>query len=564
MCIPLGAGFSLTAWFEGNFLFSNSREWGSKGWADLGVAEPLLQWEDRDAELVAQAERVAVCKTFFCEPLEGRVLFDAAMVATESSVPVFGNVSVSNSAGYNQDIPVGTTFTSTVSNLPSHTELTHVEFGVLVVMGQNDTQLPGFDLKIDGQSVPVEIGWSSPGASLVKLDASFLHHTADQAVITIEPTGLDSSDTFSIYDEDVSAGQDVWVNSVQSDAFRDDQQPAVFDIVRGDDAGTPTATSHAQDVYFSVGLEPGLPASDGTVTPVHPSATYADYALSVAGQTNGVSYDPATDRFKVVIPAGQASVEIVLTPTNLWGEPGVQALSFDLAVSNDATDPATQLPLDSNAWLAAPGGGDAVHLPQTQPGAIHGLAVRDDSSTLCSDQFADLLNQLGDDDYHVRDAAKAELGGLISQDPSEGVENQLAEALSDSTNPEVKARLQSLIDTYFPMELVADSNQISFWASSALTNAVGAQNFYDFTVTVSGPASVGFDVNGTLVPTWSTVTGDNGFSVPDIIVDPSAAGSMTVTVTYRLMSYDPVTRRVDAVAPAQAVSMNFTIANTNP
>lgn len=246
--------------------------------------------------------------------------------------------------------PAGTAFVSTLTSLPAHTMLTDLLLTATVHLAPGDDP-PAWDVEVDGQQVPIYGGTYSGGTVDFAMDLSWLAHTSDSMTISVAPIGVSGSSTFSIDSEGVALGQDAWISPVQTDASRDNRRPAILDLVRGDDSGTPQALDQPQDIYFGIdagGTEPGLVQSDGSVTPVDSWMDYADYGITVDGQNDGVTYNPGTARFKLTIPAGQSSVRVDFIPTNLYAEPGVPAYQYGVNLGQDVTDPNTQIAFDLN------------------------------------------------------------------------------------------------------------------------------------------------------------------------------------------------------------------------
>jgi hypothetical protein len=352
-----------------------------------------------------------------CEQLEPRQLLSTVIAsASKDGQTFFGNVAMTTSAQFEQAVPSGESFTTTLTQLPAHTQFTWIALTVGLTQQPNEG-LDGvsYTLTVDGQPVPID-ATAFNGDIGITINVPFVVHTSDSATISLTISEQSSSDTFKVFGEDVEAGQDAWINPVQTESWRDGQQPAILDLVRGDDSGTPQAPSQAQDIYFSIassdGVQPGLVQSDGSTAPADPNASYADFGVTLSGQSGGVTYDPNTGLFKVTIPAGQSSVELDFIPINLPGELSVYPKPYEVSISPSPTDPNTQLGFDFNAPATNPTTGAS-----TEPFAdvaLHGLQTENSNTGIDQQKLDNLVAQLDDPDPSVRQAAFDAIIGMVN------------------------------------------------------------------------------------------------------------------------------------------------------
>ena len=465
-----------------------------------------------------------------CEQLEARQLYNGVGMATadKDSTTLFGNVTMVNSAAYEAQLSSGTSFTSTLGSLPAHTELSSVGFTVNVSLGDGeDANNVVFSIAVDGQSVPVYFAWVQPGLAAVSMNLSMLPHISDTAGISLTVSEPSSSDTFDVTSEEVAADQDAWITAVQPDAYRDNDQPAVFDLFRGDDNGTPQAPTQSQDIYFNLadgGYTPGLVNADGTISPVDPSAAYADFGLTVAGQNGGVSYDPSTG-FKVTIPANQSSVELDVIPTNPPGVADANAFFFQIDLQGAATDPNTQIGFEFNAPAMQP----------VQGGALHGLVAVDSTTALDDEELQALLGMLDSDSNATRNSGTQQLETLVAADPSLATYNQLLQAETTAAadgDANLQERLQLVMQAEFPLgplQVSENNNELTgiVWPQDQL-NFVTDDTQIEVTITTD---------NGTVQ--WDdagqggshVISASNTSESPGILLTPTHTGLMTITIS---------------------------------
>ena len=447
------------------------------------------------------------------------------VTADKDSQTLFGNVTMANSAAYEQQLPSGSNFTSTLSGLPAHTELNSIGFTVAVnlVNPGEDANNIVFTITVDGQSVPVYVAWVQPGLASVSMNLSMLPHISDSAAIVVGVAEPGSSDTFGVSNEEVAADQDAWINPVQTESFRDSQQPAVLDLVRGDDSGTPQAPGRAQDIYFALGnggYTAGLVNSDGSISPIDPNAAYADFGITLAGQNGGVTYDPNTGLFKTTIPANQSSVEVDFIPTNLFGPAGVNPILYQVDLQGTVTDPNTQIGFEFNAPVT----------PTTQVVVApnqHGLVVTSPDNT-DSETLQSLIDELNSEDPATRYAAQAALGALIASDPSLGLLQQLESELP-GLNFSPQLYVESLIQQYYPLSPVIDENNNTM--SITLPSSIPSGSDIYYRIVVDGKSWINAQILGGETPSYEYYTpAGETTGLPDIVLKPLFAGNYTISI----------------------------------
>lgn len=462
------------------------------------------------------------------------------VTADKDSQTLFGNVTMANSADFEAQLSSGTAFGSTLGSLPVHTEFTSIGFsvGVNLVGPGEDANNIVFTMTVDGQSVPLYIAWVQPGLASVSMALPMLPHTSGTAGISLTVSEPGSSDTFDVTTEEVVADQDAWIDPIQTDMYRDNDQPAIFDLVRGDDNGTPRAPSQPQDIYFNLaygGYTAGLVNSDGSITPIDPDAAYADFGITVAGQNGGVTYDPNTGLFKTTIPANQSTVELDFIPTNPPGVASVNPFIFQVDLQGSAvTDPSTQIGFESNEPQTNPATQPAVN------GALHGLVAVDDPSTLDPEQLAALLSLLDSDDPTASQDGVQQLEALVEADPTPAVVEQLLAAAA-SSDANVSTQIENILRFEFPFGMIQlndNNNTIGgiVWPQAKLNLLTSINTKLEVTLTSS---------TGSVI--WDDPTNSNVFDVemnpvtqqPEgIQIDPKTTGQMMITITMQWMNQD--------------------------